>query len=244
MSYGPMWSYRESTSSASGYGYSRYVDCNSALALLGFILFVDILRDIVEYVVEGKGRKKRWVARDGSWAAGGGRPEPDILTFVSEGGVEHLYDALPHILVPLLEGWWELSGQGRPRQCLQQSVCQANWVLARDYGVAGRVLATLLSNVGSRAFPGEEDDLTEEALVAARTGRRGQVCEAAFPACPNLHPSHSQPLYHNASHVDAVHNPAHNPAYKIQDQHHRHDAVSVEATVQERLHSNDVSDDV
>ncbi|ROT66674.1 hypothetical protein C7M84_015293 [Penaeus vannamei] len=76
--------YGEATS-ADGYGYMRYVDCNSALALLGFILFVDILRDIVEYITTAR-RRKRWAPSGSPWA--GGRPEADILDFIADGGVK------------------------------------------------------------------------------------------------------------------------------------------------------------
>ena len=40
-------------------------------------------------------RRKRWVG-------GGVSSEPDILTFVSEGGVDNFYDALPGLLPPFL----------------------------------------------------------------------------------------------------------------------------------------------
>ncbi|XP_037783895.1 uncharacterized protein LOC119580064 [Penaeus monodon] len=183
--------------SADGYGYMRYVDCNSALALLGFILFVDILRDIVEYVTTGR-RRRRWAPSGGAWA--GGRPEAGLLDFIAGGGVERLQQRLPGIVVPLLEGWWELSDPEEPRGCLQQSVCQANAVLARDYGGAGRVIATLISNVGSRVFSGSDPLAMRGTLDAARTGRRRrEACEVAFPSCPGLRPRHQQQRYSNAT---------------------------------------------
>lgn len=54
------------------------------------------------------------------------------------------YKSLTHTSPMMQEGWWELSDPEEPRGCLQQSVCQANAVLARDYGGAGRVIATLI----------------------------------------------------------------------------------------------------
>ncbi|ROT70818.1 hypothetical protein C7M84_010884 [Penaeus vannamei] len=59
-----------------------------------------------------------------------------------------------------------------PRGCFQRSVCQANAVLAREYGGAGRVIATLMSNVGSRLLSGSDPQAVRETLDAARTGRR------------------------------------------------------------------------
>ncbi|XP_042870340.1 uncharacterized protein LOC122252120 [Penaeus japonicus] len=188
--------YGEATS-ADGYGYMRYVDCNSALALLGFILFVDILRDIVEYITTAK-RRRRWASPESEWL--GGRPDTDILTFITDGGVEDLHQRVPEIVVPLLEGLWELSDPEEPRDCLQQSVCQANTVLARDYGGAGRVIATLLSNVASRVFSGSDPKAMREALEAARTGRRRrEACEVAYPSCPGLLPRHQQQRYSNVT---------------------------------------------
>ncbi|XP_069980940.1 uncharacterized protein [Penaeus vannamei] len=188
--------YGEATS-ADGYGYMRYVDCNSALALLGFILFVDILRDIVEYITTAR-RRKRWAPSGSPWAEG--RPEADILDFIADGGVEDLQQRLPGIVVPLLEGWWEPDDPEEPRGCFQRSVCQANAVLAREYGGAGRVIATLMSNVGSRLLSGSDPQAVRETLDAARTGRRRrESCEAAFPSCPGLRPRHLQQRHFNAT---------------------------------------------
>ncbi|XP_063586470.1 uncharacterized protein LOC134763865 [Penaeus indicus] len=159
--------------------------------------FLVVAFDIVEYITTA-GRRRRWAPSGGLWA--GGRPETDILDFITDGGVEHLQQKLPGIVVPLLEGWWELSDPEEPRDCLQQSVCQANAVLARDYGGAGRVIATLISNVGSRMFSGSDPLAMRETLAAARTGRRRrEACEVAFPSCPGLRPRHQQQRYSNAT---------------------------------------------
>ncbi|KAK4307231.1 hypothetical protein Pmani_020987 [Petrolisthes manimaculis] len=317
--------------SQGGYGVSRYVDCNSALALLGFILFIDLLRDIIEDVTddamerrrkrrglmeghqywdimeggEGGGGIEKWDTEGGIWdtigekwdtigekwdteEGGEGRggiwdtvrriwdterdankegikkwdtikrnwdterdankegikkwdtikrnwdteeeeggegegkertwdTEPDLLTFLNEGGPNHLYHTLPHIITPLMAGWGDMGeggggekergerGEGvrggeeeRPKhhQCVEQSVCQANWVLSSHYGTTGRILATLLSNVASRAFSRGNERVSASTLVAARTGRRRyQDCETAFPACPSLPSQHTQSLY-------------------------------------------------
>ncbi|KAK8406156.1 hypothetical protein O3P69_007108 [Scylla paramamosain] len=167
---------------ASGYGVSRYVDCNSALALLGFILFVDILRDIIEDVTtpeEGaRGlRRRRWAARQGERDSVSG--EPDILTFVSEGGDDHLYNILPSLLPPLMDGAWHREGE----DCARRRVCEMNRALATEYGVSGRIFGTLLSNLVNRASYGEHSAMLE----AAREGRRGEgTCASAFPACQTL----------------------------------------------------------
>ncbi|XP_064081979.1 uncharacterized protein LOC135198340 [Macrobrachium nipponense] len=181
-----------------GYGYHRYVDCNSALAVIGFILFVDILRDFIETIIEKEGggggggggaRKRRW-ASDGEVSANfwipreEGEEEPDVLEFVSEDGPKHLFRSLPNILAPVLDGWLKQNKTKHHTQCVQQSICQANFVLARDYGAAGRIIATLLSNVASHAFRGsEEEGLLEATLRAARTGRRRSHCLQAYPGC-------------------------------------------------------------
>ncbi|XP_066951873.1 uncharacterized protein [Macrobrachium rosenbergii] len=181
-----------------GYGYHRYVDCNSALAVIGFILFVDILRDFIETIIEkeeeeeegrgaGGARKRRW-APDDEVSANFWLPreeqEPDVLEFVSEDGPQHLFRSLPKILPPVLDGWMKQNKTKHHTQCFQQSICQANFVLARDYGAAGRIIATLLSNVVSHAFRGsEEEGLLEATLRAARTGRRRSHCLHAYPGC-------------------------------------------------------------
>ncbi|KAK7067217.1 hypothetical protein SK128_019127 [Halocaridina rubra] len=181
-------------SSASGYGYMRYVDCNSALALIGFILFVDILRDIIESMIEqseeGGARKKRWTKDAGGvWKINHTEEEEeeaDILSFIQENGILHLYHKLPDILRPALEGWREMSNTTEyPDHCFQHNVCQTNYVLSRDYGVAGRIVATLFSNVVSHAFFGEESNRIGTTFDAARAGRRKEDCEQAFPKCPN-----------------------------------------------------------
>ncbi|XP_045595767.1 uncharacterized protein [Procambarus clarkii] len=170
-----------SAASSRSYGHSPHVDCNSALALLGFILFIDILRDIVDYVTAEKeaalARKKRWTDGRVLWENGSNwEDEPDILTFISEGGSEHLYDALPSILGPLVEEWQ--SRADAEGECLQRRVCHANWVLARHYGTAGRVIATLLTRMVEGASGGGR-----MAAVAGKAGRRLHSCES-FPACP------------------------------------------------------------
>ncbi|XP_068207735.1 uncharacterized protein [Palaemon carinicauda] len=173
-----------------GYGSQRYVDCNSALAVIGFILFVDILRDFIESVVEKEAkaeRKKRWAVGDDVITNFWHLPEeeePDVLTFIQEDGPQHLYRSLPKLFTSVLEGWLNRNQTGHPTQCLQQSICQANFELARNYGAAGRIVATLFSNVAGHALQGpEEEGLLEATLRAARTGRRRNSCLQAYPEC-------------------------------------------------------------
>lgn len=72
------------------------------------LLLQDIIEDVTEDAEDGT-RKKRW-AMGGAWDAvgggdgggGGWDTEPDILTFISEGGPDHLYQTLPHIIKPLM----------------------------------------------------------------------------------------------------------------------------------------------
>lgn len=67
----------------------------------------DIIEDVTEDSMEPT-RKKRWTV-GGTWdtvggGGGGGSwdTEPDIFTFINEGGPDHLYNTLPHILKPLM----------------------------------------------------------------------------------------------------------------------------------------------
>ncbi|CAL4138368.1 unnamed protein product, partial [Meganyctiphanes norvegica] len=163
------------SASSSGYGHMRYVDCNSALALLGFILFVDILRDVIEYITMPTKRKKRWALSP---------KDSDVLSFIMDGGADHLYDNLPNILVPLLENFWKFDVSEEGLQCMQHNFCTANYDLADNYGKAGRVFGTLLSNVVSRAVSEGSNSQLQAMLLAAKTGRRGENCASKFSNCP------------------------------------------------------------
>jgi len=164
--------------SASGYGQTRYVDCNSALALLGFILFVDILRDVIEYITTAGKRKKRWVL--------GAAKDSDVLSFIMDGGADHLYEQLPNMLVSLLETSWKFDISDEGLQCMQHNFCTANYDLADNYGKAGRVFGTLLSNVVSRAVSSGSNNHLQSMLAAAKTGRRGEDCSDKFSNCPHI----------------------------------------------------------
>jgi len=163
--------------SASGYGHMRYVDCNSALALLGFILFVDILRDVIEMITEEDKRKKRW-ALDSK--------DSDVLSFIMHGGAEHMYEQLPTLILPLLENTWKFDVSEEGLHCMQHNFCTANYDLADSYGKAGRIFGTLLSNVVSRVVSGGSEKQLKAMLAAAKTGRRREHCSLKFSNCPHI----------------------------------------------------------
>jgi len=179
------------SASSSGYGHMRYVDCNSALALLGFILFVDILRDVIEYITDTARRKKRWAL--------GSAKDSDVLSFIMDGGADHLYDQLPDILMSLMETSWKYDVSDEGLQCMQHNFCTANYDLADNYGKAGRVFGTLISNVVSRAVSSGSTSHLQSMLAAAKTGRRGEDCSNKFSTCPHInnkytHTSNNQTL--------------------------------------------------
>ncbi|XP_042870315.1 uncharacterized protein LOC122252100 isoform X2 [Penaeus japonicus] len=160
--------------SDSGYGYSmtKYVDCNSAIALLSLILFIDILRDVVQQITNPN-RRRRTLASDGD----------DILQFVSDGGVDALVEGLPHVIAPLLRNLSEASQEDRQEEdaCVQRPMCEANAALSDRYGALGRVLGAFVSNVVARAFVGSNPSRYQLALEASKRGRTEGYCDVEFP---------------------------------------------------------------
>ncbi|XP_076032889.1 uncharacterized protein LOC143020375 isoform X2 [Oratosquilla oratoria] len=180
----------------------RYVDCNSALALLGFVLFVDLLRDIVETVTTNNAkrrRKKRWISTSDDVAI------PEMLTFISDGGLQGLEDDLPVVFSDLINTRFkanitekETNLQGNPTDCMQQQLCSANAHLAGNYGTIGAVLAMLTSNLFAQSLPqsslenhtySEAKEITSQhsmLLNAAKQGRLGENCTVVFPSCSSM----------------------------------------------------------
>ncbi|KAG7170799.1 hypothetical protein Hamer_G021177 [Homarus americanus] len=162
----------------------QYVDCSSALAILSLILFIDVLR------ITG-GRRKR--------EAG---DENDVFSFVHNGGLSALKEGLPEVVLPLMVDLME--GSEAPH-CLQKPLCEANAELSLRYGVVGRVVASLLSNVVSKAFTGDHIPNFHLALEAASAGRSGHQCSLRFPKCSPKH-RYSQEAntssHHHSQHVN------------------------------------------
>lgn len=70
--------------------------------------------------------------------------------------------------------------------CLQRPLCDANAQLSLRYGVVGRMVASLLSNVMGKAFSGDDNKRFHLALEAAAAGRSDHTC-ARFPRCSKAH---------------------------------------------------------
>ncbi|XP_071536887.1 uncharacterized protein [Panulirus ornatus] len=168
--------------SESGYGYSltKYVDCSSALAILSLILFMDVLRDVVEQLTNPNNRRRR-DSPDGDPMR---QEEEQLLQFIADGGVDALVDDLPTVVVPLLSHMHdEVSADTRNKSCVQRPLCEANALLADRYGGLGRVLGAFFSSVVAKAFVGSESPLYHSALEASRWGRldTNTTCRLTYP---------------------------------------------------------------
>ncbi|MPC98270.1 hypothetical protein E2C01_093632 [Portunus trituberculatus] len=85
-----------------------------------------------------------------------------------------------------------------PHECLQRPLCEANAELSTRFGVAGRVVGSLLSNVVSKAFSGDHNPKFHLGLQAASAGRSGHDCSTKFKKCSPGH-KYSQEANTNAS---------------------------------------------
>lgn len=161
-----------------GHGYGKHIDCNSALALIGFILFIDILRDIIADLPD-TGRKKRDVA---PWEASLAEVHrsPFAAPLLSGAVVDDLVTTTPGLLAVM---GTEQLGEGAPGPCAHRELCERGTVFAARHGAAGRLLYTLYSNVLSRGFSGGDQSLEGTLVEAARAGRTGQDCGARYPGC-------------------------------------------------------------
>lgn len=74
-----------------------------------------------------------------------------------------------------------------PHECLQRPLCEANAELSTRYGVAGRMVGSLLSNVMSKAFSGDHNPKFHLGLQASSAGRNGHECSTKFPKCSRGH---------------------------------------------------------
>ncbi|XP_069980241.1 uncharacterized protein [Penaeus vannamei] len=166
--------------SDSGYGYSmtKYVDCNSAIALLSLILFIDILRDVVQQITNPNRRRRGASTPD----------EEDLLEYGADGGAGALAEGLPQLIVPLLRNLSEASREAPPEDsCIQRPLCEANAALTHRYGALGRVVGAFVSNVAARALVGSDPPRYQLALEASQRGRASRegaepaFCAAQFP---------------------------------------------------------------
>ncbi|KAF2365816.1 hypothetical protein FHG87_003436, partial [Trinorchestia longiramus] len=132
-----------------------YIDCNSALALLSFILFIDLLRDIVQQITSANAATataKSYLTP--TFETDSGSEPYSMLEFIQMGGADGLYEELPHILLPLLSSLSESTDEQRAPPCLAAPLCSANVELVHRFGEMGRILGSLLSNVLAKAFTG------------------------------------------------------------------------------------------
>lgn len=74
-----------------------------------------------------------------------------------------------------------------PQECLQRPLCEANAKLSTRFGVAGRMVGTLLSNVVSKAFSGDHAPKFHLGLQASSAGRNGHDCSVKFRKCSQGH---------------------------------------------------------
>ncbi|KAL7641099.1 UNVERIFIED_CONTAM: hypothetical protein RMT77_008236 [Armadillidium vulgare] len=143
--------------SSSGYGFSKHVDCNSALALIGLLLFLDLLRDLLEDVTV---RRKRSI--NSIWS----NDPPELITFVTDGGMEKFRETFGESLNHLKT----------EDKSLEQGFCEMNSDLTRRHGLAGRLFGTLVSNVIGRMKSSNEAEF-DSLLLASRTGRTKKSCD-------------------------------------------------------------------
>lgn len=80
-----------------------------------------------------------------------------------------------------------LDASEAPHECLQRPLCEANAELSSRFGVAGRVVGSLLSNVVSKAFSGDHVPKFHLGLQASSAGRNGHECSTKFPKCSRGH---------------------------------------------------------
>ncbi|KAK7067214.1 hypothetical protein SK128_019124 [Halocaridina rubra] len=158
--------------SESGYGLScasGYVNA-SAVALLAFLFLLNIVQDVVQQITGG--RKKR-EENDNS----------DVFSFVSNGGLSALKEGLPQVVLPLMV---ELLDASESPHCFQRPLCESNFQLTNQYGVVGKVVASLLSNVVSKAFTGDDTKKFHLALEASSVGRSSGNCSKKYPSCHSI----------------------------------------------------------
>ncbi|XP_042870307.1 uncharacterized protein LOC122252100 isoform X1 [Penaeus japonicus] len=158
--------------SDSGYGLScasGYVNA-SAVALLAFLFLLNIVQDVIQQIT-GKRRKRE------------AEEESDVFAFVHNGGLASLKEGLPEIILPLMVDLLEAT---EAPHCLQRPLCDANAELSLKYGVVGRMVASLVSNVMGKAFSWDDNKRFHMALEAASAGRGEHTC-AKFPRCTKGH---------------------------------------------------------
>lgn len=66
---------------------------------------------------------------------------------------------------------------------MQRPLCEANAELSSRFGVAGRMVGSLLSNVVSKAFSGDHVPKFHLGLQASSAGRNGHECSSKFRKC-------------------------------------------------------------
>ncbi|KAG0725022.1 hypothetical protein GWK47_039428 [Chionoecetes opilio] len=148
---------------------SGYVNA-SAVALLAFLFLLNIVQDVVQQITGA--RKRRSVDQE---------EQEDVFAFVSNGGLGAMKEGLPQVVLPLMIDL--LDAAEAPHECLQRPLCEANAELSTRFGVAGRMVGSLLSNVVSKAFSGDHLPKFHLGLQASSAGRSGHDCSATFRKC-------------------------------------------------------------
>ncbi|XP_057371976.1 glycine, alanine and asparagine-rich protein-like isoform X2 [Daphnia carinata] len=157
-----------------GYGQGGSNGSN-AVALLGLMLLINLLRDILNQITTttaaATGRKKRAISD----------PFQEWFTNLGQGGIQTLTYEVAATILPLLNDFTEHHDLQRPLVCFQRSVCSANRRLVSNYGQLGKVFGKLGSEAVLERFQSfyPEGTFTEAAIH----GRNLADCYKIYNEC-------------------------------------------------------------
>ncbi|XP_071537526.1 uncharacterized protein [Panulirus ornatus] len=176
-------------------GYEKTIDCNSALGLLGLLGLIELLRDVVENVVEEEEEERR------KRSTNSGGPSNFLVGFFRDGGAGRLLHTLPLTLLPLLHNFVDVNDGLESPACLERSICEANHALVSESSssdgddalgsAVGSLVSSLMSQVVAKSFTSDRKTYLK-AMKAAEVGRRrAAACREVFHECSELKPQHS-----------------------------------------------------
>ncbi|XP_046446464.1 calpain small subunit 1-like isoform X1 [Daphnia pulex] len=157
-----------------GGGYGHGSNGSNAVALLGLLLLINLLRDILNQITTtaASGRKKKSIQD----------PFREWFSNLGQGGIQTLNYEIVATVLPLLSEFTEHGDNKRPLVCAQRSICLANRRLTSNYGQMGKVFGKLsseavLEHFQSSSYP--EGTFTE----AAAHGRNLADCHKIYSQC-------------------------------------------------------------